>query len=89
MLFLLTAQSADLLRCLLDIEVDAADGHNYRAGSISVQIPETGMTQLDEDEKSIFRMYNPYYGIVRIAQNGVILKVMPTARETLEARNSR
>jgi hypothetical protein len=76
----LSAQSADLLRRLLAIEIEVADGHTHVAESVSVlQAPETEM-QPDEDNNSVVRVYIPYFGTIKIAREGGISKEMPKAQ---------
>lgn len=76
----LSAQSADLLRRLLAIEAEAADGHVHRAESVSVQTPdpaEEPVEELGEDSSGAMRVYIPYFGIIKIAREGIISKEVP------------
>ncbi|KAH8701947.1 hypothetical protein BGW36DRAFT_263745, partial [Talaromyces proteolyticus] len=85
---LLSAQGADLLRRLLAIEAEAADGHMYRAEGVSVQVPESELAQSEEDNISEFRMYIPYFGTIKIARDGVISKKIPAAEQLLGASSN-
>ncbi|EXJ80946.1 hypothetical protein A1O3_07234 [Capronia epimyces CBS 606.96] len=78
----LSAQSADLLRRLLAIDAEAADGHTHGAESVSVQTHGTETAAPDgEDDRnsdSIVRVHIPYFGIIKIAREGLISKETPT-----------
>ncbi|KAK8104559.1 uncharacterized protein PG998_011592 [Apiospora kogelbergensis] len=70
----LSAESADLLRRLLAIEAEAADGRKGRAQGVDVE-------QLQKDEEGVddgvVRVVIPYFGVVRIAREGTISKEAP------------
>ncbi|ORY63941.1 uncharacterized protein BCR38DRAFT_466020 [Pseudomassariella vexata] len=65
----LSAQSADLLRRLLNIEVETADGYSS-CEKVSVQ--ETGLETPppDQDDDAIVSVHIPYFGIIKIAREG-------------------
>ena len=63
----LSAQSADLLRRLLVIEAEAADGHKTRASSVSVQTPANFKDA--EDGHDDARVYIPYFGVIKVRGN--------------------
>lgn len=60
----LSAQWADLLRRLLVIEAEAADGRWNRAASVSVQMP----AQSSEASACAVSVHIPYFGLIRIAR---------------------
>jgi hypothetical protein len=66
----LSAQGADLLRRLLSIEAETADGHCTE--SVSLHTSESEIVEPDDD--NVVRVTIPYFGIVRIARKGVISK---------------
>jgi hypothetical protein len=78
----LSAQSAELLRRLLAIEDDAADGKPHGAKNVSLEVEGV---QSGGDEKNFVRVHIPYFGIIKIAREGVISKentrLQPTAAE--------
>ena len=78
----LTTKSAALLRRLLAILGEAADGntHGVERVSVSVKAPETEMERPDEDSSSALRFFVPYCGIIKIAREGVISKEIPKAQ---------
>jgi hypothetical protein len=89
----LSALSADLLRRLLAIEAEAADGHAHRAESVSVQAPDAAEEppeEIGEDSSGAVRVYIPYFGIIKIAREGVIskevLKQQPSVAGTSQNR---
>lgn len=81
----LTAKSEALLRRLLAILGEAADGnaHGVQRVSVSVKAPETELEQLDEDNNSALRFFVPYCGIINIAREGLISKESPKAQYTV------
>ncbi|KOS44875.1 hypothetical protein ACN38_g4230 [Penicillium nordicum] len=74
----LSAQSADLLHKLLAIDSEAADGVSTE--SVSVQTPESAMSQSSEIDNGVVRVQIPYFGIVRIARHGVLSREMANAQ---------
>lgn len=72
----LSTQSANLLRSLLVIEAEATDNQIPSADSVSVQGLSTEMAQPDDDDNGTVRVYIPYFGIIKIAREGVISKEM-------------
>lgn len=74
----LSAQSANLLHKLLAIDSEAADGVSTE--SVSVQTPESAVLQSSENDNGVVRVQIPYFGIVRIARQGVV------SRETANAQ---
>ncbi|KAK8000783.1 hypothetical protein PG990_013383 [Apiospora arundinis] len=67
---LLSTKSADLLRRLLAIEAEAADGHKGRAQGVDVEMQNAE----DNDEDGVVRVAIPYFGVVRIAREGTVSK---------------
>lgn len=80
----LSAESANLLRRLLVIEAEAADGCRERAQGVDVLQPQN-----DEgnDGDGIVRVTVPYFGVVRIAREGIISK--ETNEQLAGTRDSR
>ncbi|KAF2496439.1 hypothetical protein BU16DRAFT_609429 [Lophium mytilinum] len=74
----LSAQSADLLRRLLAIEVETADGHLGCAGRVSVEEAGPGTAPPDQDDDAGVSVHIPYFGIIKIAREGVSKGVVPT-----------
>lgn len=74
----LSAQSADLLHKLLAIDSEAADGVSTE--SVSVQTPESAVLQSGENDNGVVRVQIPYFGIVRIARQGVVSREMAIAQ---------
>ncbi|KAJ5862948.1 hypothetical protein N7455_007016 [Penicillium solitum] len=74
----LSAQSADLLHKLLAIDSEAADGVSTE--SVSVQTPESAVCQSGENDNGVVRVQIPYFGIVRIARQGVVSREMTIAQ---------
>lgn len=66
----LSAQSADLLRRLLSIESETAEGHCTESVSLHASESET----VEPDDGGVVRVKIPYIGIVRIAPKGAISK---------------
>ena len=62
----LSAQSADLLRRLLAIDVQAADGDRGCSRRVSVKKGEIGSATPDQDDNVVVSINIPYFGIVRI-----------------------
>lgn len=67
----LSAQSANLLGRLLTIEIDTADDYPQYARRVSVQEAGTGTALLDQDEDAIVSVHIPYFGIIKIAREGI------------------
>ncbi|KAH8658110.1 hypothetical protein BX600DRAFT_468677 [Xylariales sp. PMI_506] len=85
----LSSQSAQLLRRLLAIESEAAEGDIRRAASVSVQVSggrmaetsgEDGTSSYNRDDNSV-RVLIPYFGVIKIAREGVITREIPIPRE--------
>jgi hypothetical protein len=74
-----STQSIDLLRRLMAIEAEAADGQLARAEGVSVQTDEAGemLPNDDEDCDGIVRVEIPYFGVIKIAREGTISKENP------------
>ncbi|KAI1083469.1 hypothetical protein F5B20DRAFT_568632 [Whalleya microplaca] len=70
----LSAKSASLLRRLLAIEADAADGKAYSTQSIRIS---DAPPQQVRDETNVLRIGIPYFGTIRIAREGAISKETP------------
>ncbi|KAH6984360.1 hypothetical protein BKA56DRAFT_314895 [Ilyonectria sp. MPI-CAGE-AT-0026] len=67
----LSAQSADLLRRLLAIEIDTADDDSSQGGRVSVQEAGAETTFSGQDDDGIVSVHIPYFGIIKIAREGV------------------
>ncbi|KAJ5715616.1 uncharacterized protein N7483_012797 [Penicillium malachiteum] len=75
----LSTQSADLLHKLLAIDSEAAEGVNTR--SVSVQAPESvALYSSAETDNSVVRVQIPYFGIVRIARQGIVSREIANVR---------
>ncbi|KAJ5624638.1 hypothetical protein N7510_000947, partial [Penicillium lagena] len=68
----LSTQSADLLRRLMAIETEAANGISPCAKDLSAQMPVKG---LSDDGSNSVHVQIPYYGTINITREGVISKV--------------
>ena len=77
----LSAQSADLLGRLLTIEIETPDGYPRCAMMVSVQEAGTGTALHDQDDDAIGSVYIPYFGIIKIAREG-ISKEIPKPQAT-------
>jgi hypothetical protein len=82
----LSAQSADLLRRLLTIEVETADCHPRRARRVSVQETGTETALPDQNDDAIVSVHIPYFGIIKIAREGVS-KEIPKPQATTATTN--
>jgi hypothetical protein len=81
----LSAQSADLLRRLLAIEVDPTGGDQRRDRTVSVQEPGSEVGPSEPDGDTVVSVHIPYFGIINIAREGMsreALKPMPDAAPT-------
>ena len=67
----LSAQSADLLRRLLALEVETMDGYPRCAGRVSVHEARTETALPDHDDNAVVSVHIPYFGIIKIAREGV------------------
>ncbi|KAF8850829.1 hypothetical protein BDZ45DRAFT_632505 [Acephala macrosclerotiorum] len=80
----LSAQSADLLRRLLTIDVETADGYLCSARKVSVQDVGTETALPDPDDDAVVSVHIPYFGIIKIAREGVSKEVpKPQATATV------
>ena len=77
----LSAQSADLLHKLLAIDSETADGVSTE--SVSVQTPESAVLQSGGNDNGVVLVQIPYFGIVRIARQGVVSREMANAQPPL------
>ena len=82
----LSAQSADLLGRLLTIEVETADGYSRCASMVSVQDAGSGTALLDQDDDAVVSVHIPYFGIIKIAREG-ISKEVPKPQATTATTN--
>lgn len=71
----MSAQSADLLRRLLTIEVETADYYPRRARTVSVQETGTETTLPDQNDDAVVSVHIPYFGIIKIAREGMSKEV--------------
>lgn len=94
----LSAQSADLLRRLLTIEVETADGGFSSAGLVSVE--EAGTQTVISDNDIVVSVHIPYFGIIKIAREGVSKEItrpqatvskgrMPQSQQVLDGSQSK
>ena len=67
----LSAQSADLLGRLLNIEVETEDGYPRNTRIVSVEEAETGPPPLDQDDDAVVSVHIPYFGVIKIARKGI------------------
>lgn len=72
----LSAQSADLLRQLLAIEVETVSGYPLGARKVSVQEAGTETALSDKDDDTAVSVRVPYFGIIKISREGMN-KVVP------------
>jgi Fungal Zn(2)-Cys(6) binuclear cluster domain len=81
----LSAQSADLLRRLLNIEVETAGCSPRRARRVSVQETGSEAALPDQNDDGIVSVHIPYFGIIKFAREGMsreILKPQATTATT-------
>jgi hypothetical protein len=81
----LSAQSADLLRRLLAIEIDTDKGDPRNFKRVSVQKPGTETALPGQDEDAVVSVHIPYFGIIKIACEGITKE---TSRQTSTAITS-
>ena len=67
----LSAQSADLLRRLLNVESEAADGAPRPVRKVSVEGAGTETAPSDQDNDSVVSVHIPYFGVIKISREGV------------------
>ena len=82
----LSAQSADLLRRLLTIEVETADCYPRRAKRVSVQEAGIEAALPDQDDDAVVSVHIPYFGIIKIAREGMS-KEVPRPQVTTATSN--
>lgn len=70
----ITDKSAKLLRRLLDIEADAAEGSRYSARSVTANGEDVADGSIEKEGEEI-RLTIPYLGIVKIAREGPVSRV--------------
>ena len=78
----LSAQSADLLGRLLTIEVEMAGEDSRSTGMVSVQEAGLGTTLLDQDDDAVVSVHIPYFGLIKIAREGISKNVLATQSTT-------
>ena len=83
----LSVHSADLLRRLLAIDVETTDSYPQYAGRVSVHEAGTETAPSDQDDETVVSVHIPYFGIIKIAREGVSMK-RPESKST-PARTSR
>ncbi|KIN05446.1 hypothetical protein OIDMADRAFT_102000 [Oidiodendron maius Zn] len=81
----LSAQSADLLRRLLTIEVETAGCYPRRASRVSVQ-KAGAETVLPDQDDAVVSVHIPYFGIIKITHEG-LSKEVPKPRASTAATN--
>lgn len=69
----LSAQSANLLRRLLAIEIGTADPR--RARKVSVQEPGAEMASPNQDDDAAVSVHIPYFGIIKITRESTSIEV--------------
>jgi hypothetical protein len=72
----LSAKSADLLGRLLTIEIETADCYPSRARRVSVQNAGNETALPDQDEDAVVSVHIPYFGIIKIARDGMSKEVL-------------
>ncbi|ETS73363.1 hypothetical protein PFICI_14968 [Pestalotiopsis fici W106-1] len=85
----LSTESADLLRRLLAIEAEVADGHTANTERVTVQPQGEGAPDHNESDEGdgVVHVHIPYFGIVKIAREGTISKeTLGSARKPVEAQ---
>jgi len=70
-----TEQSARLIRQILNIEADAAEGRSYTASSLRDD-EESGQEGIGKNNEQV-RLQIPYLGIIKIARQGPIARESP------------
>ncbi|KAI9046072.1 uncharacterized protein KD926_006019 [Aspergillus affinis] len=78
----LNARSAALLRRLLAIDTQAAEGNPRSAHSVSVQAPDTDLAPVDESASGDKSVYIPYFGVVKAVVEAQSCDQDTTARAT-------
>ena len=68
---ILSAQSANLLRRLLTIEVETADSYPHCDRMVSVQEAGTEAALPHQDGDAVVSVHIPYFGIIKIAREGI------------------
>lgn len=92
----ITGKSAALIRRLLDIEADAADGSSYTASSSVAREGGGGGDEDGDDTQEgaeergdgALRLHIPYLGVVRIARGGPVSREHPPAAPQLSHQAS-
>ncbi|OIW22576.1 hypothetical protein CONLIGDRAFT_215274 [Coniochaeta ligniaria NRRL 30616] len=69
----ISQKSAKLLRRLLDVEADAAEGTSFTARSVRGDVD----AQEDKDDGPELRLHIPYLGVIKIARQGPICREHP------------
>ena len=82
----LSAQSADLLGRLLAIEVETVNENPRSTGIVSVQEAGLEPTPVDQDDDAVVSVHIPYFGIIKIAREG-ISKNVPKLHSTTASTN--
>ncbi len=82
----LSAQSADLLGRLLAMVVERADGYPRCTRSVRVQEAGTETALPDHDDDAIVSVHIPYFGVIRIAREGMS-KEVPGTQATIATTN--
>ncbi|KAF2092921.1 hypothetical protein NA57DRAFT_49388 [Rhizodiscina lignyota] len=83
----LSAQSAELLRRLLTVEVETADGCSSGTARVSVQEAGTETEIQNQDGDAVVTVHIPYFGIIKIARDRMS-KEVPKPRATATANRS-
>ncbi|KAI2613428.1 hypothetical protein GGR54DRAFT_327985 [Hypoxylon sp. NC1633] len=85
-----SVECADLLRRLLGIEAEAADGDMARVGVVSVETEGTGDAQHMENEENdgVVRVTVPYFGTIKIAREGISREMLKSPVHPPDAHNT-
>ena len=82
----LSAQSADLLGRLLAMVVESANGYPRCTRSVSVQEAGTETALPDHDDDVVVSVHIPYFGVIKIAREGMS-KEVPGTQATIATTN--
>jgi hypothetical protein len=67
----LSRQSAELLRRLLAVEAEAADGYDAPVHDVVVQQVAHNAPLVEKDEEDASQMHIPYFGLIKFALEGI------------------
>jgi hypothetical protein len=82
----LSERSAALLRQLLSIDVETADRDRQDFRRVSVQAAGTETAAIDLDESVVVSVHIPYFGVIKIAREGINKEIpRPPAKTAVES----